>query len=428
MNDVDAAVPPNEAPEMWHVQLPTGELCVMTLDQLDEAFQSGLINESTHVLQAGGTVWAKLGDIAGIEGGDAPEASGATDAGPAPEAAPAPLALESVTERAVELPASLDPIAGSTSGEAAVAMGEPLADALAETFAAMPASTASPATSADEEIGYIPQLPSPGTRPVPAPAPAPVAVAAPATHATPATPPAQEEEIGYIPQLPRLGTSSVPAPSVAPSVALGQAMKTEPAVKAEEELVYVPQLPRIVTYPVAAAVDAVARPAAAAPATTPAPYEPSFSSSMPSVRPFVADVDFDDVPAQFRGSRKRGFVMAAVVVTLLGGIGVAAVNLGGGMSAPSAAAGTSTAVTAPVAAPVAPPPAPMAIPELAATADTHKEVRLNDEQRKAVLDADKARAAKHKARAAAPSRAKHKNGPTPFHAGGSQGDPLNSSL
>ena len=399
MNNVDAAVPPNDAPEIWHVQLATGELCVMTLDQLDEAFQSGLINESTHVLQAGGTVWSKLGDIAGIEGGEAPADETETAAAPTHEAS---IALAAVPE----------PVTVAVAGEAAVSTGEPLADALAETFAAMPASTASPATSAgeaDEEIGYIPQLPRLGTTP----APAPVAAAAPA----------QEEEIGYIPQLPRLGVTPAPAPAVAAATAVAAASP----VKAEEEIGYVPQLPRIMTYPVAAPV-AAAPVAAPAAAPAPAPYEQSFASSMPSVRPFVADVDLDDVPTQFRRSRKRGFVMGAVVVTLLGGIGVAAVNLGGGMSAPSAAAGTSTPVSAPVAAPAAPPPAPIAIPELAATADAHKEVRLNDEQRKAVLEADKARAAKHKARAAAPSRTKHKNGPTPFHAGGSQGDPLNSSL
>ena len=57
--------------DTWRVQLMTGEVRVMSLDALDDAFQSGLITESTPVLAPGATAWTKLADAAGL---DAPPA------------------------------------------------------------------------------------------------------------------------------------------------------------------------------------------------------------------------------------------------------------------------------------------------------------------------------------------------------------------
>jgi len=53
--------------DLWRVQLPTGEMRAMSLDALDDAFQSGLITESTPVLPPGATAWTKLADAAGLE-------------------------------------------------------------------------------------------------------------------------------------------------------------------------------------------------------------------------------------------------------------------------------------------------------------------------------------------------------------------------
>jgi hypothetical protein len=53
------------------VQLLTGEVRVMSVDALDDAFQSGLITESTPVLPPGAAAWSKLADAAGL---DAPAA------------------------------------------------------------------------------------------------------------------------------------------------------------------------------------------------------------------------------------------------------------------------------------------------------------------------------------------------------------------
>ena len=61
MDSTDAGI------DLWRVQLMTGEVRAMSLDALDEAFQSGLIMESTPVLAPGATAWTKLADAAGLD-------------------------------------------------------------------------------------------------------------------------------------------------------------------------------------------------------------------------------------------------------------------------------------------------------------------------------------------------------------------------
>ncbi len=52
--------------ELWHVQIGGG-VRTMTLDELDQAFQSGVIHERTMVLRSGALHWTTLGDVAGID-------------------------------------------------------------------------------------------------------------------------------------------------------------------------------------------------------------------------------------------------------------------------------------------------------------------------------------------------------------------------
>jgi hypothetical protein len=73
--------------DLWRVQLATGEVRVMTLDALDDAFQSGLVTESTPVLAPGSTAWTKLADAAGLDN-DAHAAPAADAAGNVPSVAP----------------------------------------------------------------------------------------------------------------------------------------------------------------------------------------------------------------------------------------------------------------------------------------------------------------------------------------------------
>lgn len=53
--------------ELWQVQLPNGEVHPATLDQLDAAFERGMVDATTMVLGPGAKAWARLGDLAGIE-------------------------------------------------------------------------------------------------------------------------------------------------------------------------------------------------------------------------------------------------------------------------------------------------------------------------------------------------------------------------
>lgn len=66
--------------ETWLVQLGSGAVRVMTLDELDAAFQEGTIDEETYVRRDGATKWVRLRDELA-----------ASDA-PAPSPTPAPVA------------------------------------------------------------------------------------------------------------------------------------------------------------------------------------------------------------------------------------------------------------------------------------------------------------------------------------------------
>jgi hypothetical protein len=52
---------------LWYVKTEDGDVHRVTLDQLDEAFQAGRIDENVMVLAAGAQKWAKLSDLAGLD-------------------------------------------------------------------------------------------------------------------------------------------------------------------------------------------------------------------------------------------------------------------------------------------------------------------------------------------------------------------------
>lgn len=101
--------------ELWRVQLGTGELRVMSLDALDEAFDAGIIHGSTQVLAPGATSWARLADVAGLDdvagpASPAPEAMGSpslspvaisTDTPPSFAAAPLPVDVGEIPDDAL---------------------------------------------------------------------------------------------------------------------------------------------------------------------------------------------------------------------------------------------------------------------------------------------------------------------------------------
>src|SRR5260370_1235493 len=53
--------------DSWYGKLADGEVHRVTLDQLDQAFQAGHVDEETLVLAAGATQWTKLGELAGLD-------------------------------------------------------------------------------------------------------------------------------------------------------------------------------------------------------------------------------------------------------------------------------------------------------------------------------------------------------------------------
>jgi len=178
-------------------------------------------------------------------------------------------------------------------------------------------------------------------------------------------------------------------------------------------------------------------PASAWPSVAPVAVAQRPSSSPRSVVPnstipVVQDLDFDIPPQAFKSGRKNLAVFAVAAAALVGGAGFALTRGGGPATSP---------VPVPAAAPVAmpdPTPTPYSSPKAAEpTPEPAKEKdsddRLSDDQKKALLNADKDRDSKKRTRAAAAPRsggggAPKAGGGSVFKANGNANDPLNPTL
>src|SRR4051812_44744101 len=69
-----AAVDQDESEDRYHTQIEAGDVRLFTLDQLDAAFNAGLIHENTYVCLEGGSDWLTLGEVAGL-GDEEPESA-----------------------------------------------------------------------------------------------------------------------------------------------------------------------------------------------------------------------------------------------------------------------------------------------------------------------------------------------------------------
>ncbi len=69
-----AAVAQDETEDRYHTQIEAGDVRLFTLDQLDAAFNAGLIHENTYVCLEGGSDWLTLGEVAGL-GDEEPESA-----------------------------------------------------------------------------------------------------------------------------------------------------------------------------------------------------------------------------------------------------------------------------------------------------------------------------------------------------------------
>jgi hypothetical protein len=80
-----AAVAQDETEDRYHTQIEAGDVRLFTLDQLDAAFNAGLIHENTYVCLEGGSEWLTLGEVAGL-GDEEPVSAPVPVAQPVPQA------------------------------------------------------------------------------------------------------------------------------------------------------------------------------------------------------------------------------------------------------------------------------------------------------------------------------------------------------
>jgi hypothetical protein len=83
----NAALAQDETEDRYYTQVDAGDVRLFTLDQLDAAFNAGLIHENTYVCLEGSSEWLTLGEVAGL--GEEEEA--------APVSAPQPVPVPQYT-------------------------------------------------------------------------------------------------------------------------------------------------------------------------------------------------------------------------------------------------------------------------------------------------------------------------------------------
>ena len=162
----------SEANDLWYVKTADGDVNRVTLDQLDEAFNAGQIDENVMVLPAGEATWVKLGVLLGMD-----------------QPAPTPVVLPP-TPTAFAIPPSIRPVSLDLSDDLDVApfrkksrkgvvIGALVGVAalggilFAASHAKIDSSTATAAIAAPPPVTAAP------TPPPPAPMPQPTTTAAP---------------------------------------------------------------------------------------------------------------------------------------------------------------------------------------------------------------------------------------------------------
>jgi hypothetical protein len=173
-------------------------------------------------------------------------------------------------------------------------------------------------------------------------------------------------------------------------------------------------------------------PASAWPSVMPAAATKQTLSSAPlsaapnSTIPVVQDLDLDIPPQAFKSGKKNIAVFAVLAIAVAGGAGFAISKSGGPATSP---------VPVPAAAPISLPraPTPYSKPETTTPPSETKEAddRLSDDQKKALLTADKDREEKKRTRSYSAPRTGGGGAPKSgavFKATGNANDPLNPTL
>jgi hypothetical protein len=78
-----AAAAQDDNEDRYYTQVDAGDVRLFTLDQLDAAFNAGLIHENTYVCLEGASEWLTLGEVAGL-GEEEPEAAPISVVAPVP--------------------------------------------------------------------------------------------------------------------------------------------------------------------------------------------------------------------------------------------------------------------------------------------------------------------------------------------------------
>jgi hypothetical protein len=169
MSDVESTDQTESNDPLWQVQLASGQVCRMTLELLDDAFQDGLITEDTLIMQDGTTEWVTLRQVAGLDS-EGETAAAESDA--------ASVATDDVT--GVAMPT--EPSGAPPAVEAAATETAPVAES-----PVVVASIAPAPQPVEAQVAVAPmQAPA-----AVAPAPVPVQPAAPAAYFDPFAPPIQ---------------------------------------------------------------------------------------------------------------------------------------------------------------------------------------------------------------------------------------------
>lgn len=95
-----AATAQEETEDRYYTQVEAGDVRLFTLDQLDAAFNAGLIHENTYVCLEGDSTWLTLAEVAGL-GDEEPEAP--------PASGPAPVPYSGVAASSSVMPSTVMP-------------------------------------------------------------------------------------------------------------------------------------------------------------------------------------------------------------------------------------------------------------------------------------------------------------------------------
>jgi len=127
MSEVESTSDQTESNDpLWQVQLASGQVCRMTLELLDDAFQDGLITEDTLIMQDGTTEWVTLRQVAGLDSDAESEVPG-QGASAATAATSAPVASVENRPVAASPVAPVAPVAAAPVQRAPQAYMDPFA-------------------------------------------------------------------------------------------------------------------------------------------------------------------------------------------------------------------------------------------------------------------------------------------------------------